>query len=492
MGLGGCGRCGGPARCETMKRDEIPMTINGFHLPALNPEIESTRYESPGGESFELRSARLNPDGIGRQVNALLDARDRWLADRPVSSIIQVIDRVARRFLDERDSLRSRALEGISVVSEYSRPMARLVLDRMASDWRTGALQPLVVEEFGDPPAIDGFVGRSGHARKVRAIGPKLTVHFFSGNVPGVAVTSLIRALLVKSASLGKTARGEPLLAPLFAQALAEEDHGLGEAIAVAYWEGGDESLETVALDRAEAVIVYGGQGAVESIRRRVPPAVRFLGYGHRLSFGVIAREALADECEARKIAADAALAVATFDQHGCVSPHLFYIEDDGAVTPDLWASYLGDALAALSTDLPRGQVTAAESTAIRAARTEAEFARLAGSGHQLHTSPTDTSWTVIFDPDQAFVPSCLNRLARVKPVSSIDEVPRLVATVGSVLQTIGVAGARDRVQRLAEHLAELGASRITSLAKMPWPPQTWHHDGRPPLSDLVRWSDLD
>ena len=60
-------------------------------------------------------------------------------------------------------------------------------------------------------------------------------------------------------------------------------------------------------------------------------------------------------------------------------------------------------------------------------------------------------------------------------------------------LQTVGLEGYAEQSQReLADALAELGASRITSFGKMPWPPLVWHHDGQAPLGELIRFADLD
>ncbi|MBD0320994.1 MAG: hypothetical protein ICV87_11715, partial [Gemmatimonadetes bacterium] len=44
----------------------------------------------------------------------------------------------------------------------------------------------------------------------------------------------------------------------------------------------------------------------------------------------------------------------------------------------------------------------------------------------------------------------------------------------------------------LAASLARAGVARVAALGNMAWPPQTWHHDGRPPLRELVRWCDLE
>jgi len=474
-----------------MKESVTPERIDGYHLPGLAaPRVTSWSFGGGVVPAIELRAPLLNPALIGRLVDNLLEAREQHLQARPVLEIVRAIGAVAERLLDTHDPLRRKAVLALRGVTGMSAPMAELILDGMATDWREPALARLLEVEFGSPAALDTFVPRAGSAARTRVYGPELTVHVFSGNVPGVSVTSMIRSLLLKSAALGKTAAGEPVLAPLFARALAEQDPGIGACLAVTYWAGGDESLEAAALARADAVIAYGGSEAVESLRRRVPEGARFIGYGHRASFGVIAREAL-HSAGAAELAHAAALAVATFDQQGCVSPHLFYVEEGGETTAREWAELLAAAMGALEETLPRGVLAPGESAAIRQARAEAEFGQLAGRGHELHASPATTAWTVIFDPEPGFTPSCLNRLVRVKSVATLDDIAEQVRPLSSVLQTVGVAGPDERIVRLAEQLGRFGASRISPIASMAWPPPQWHHDGRPPLADLARWCDL-
>jgi hypothetical protein len=436
-----------------------------------------------------VRIPQLTVGLLGEQIEALREARERELVGRPVDSIVEAIGRAAERLGDRDDPIRRDAEAVLPLVTGSAPEMVRLVLDRMAAEWRAERLRALLRAEFGDAGVLDGYRPRAGGVGRAVAVGPALTTHIFSGNVPGVAVTSLIRSLLVKSAALGKTAAGEPVLPALFARALAEVDEGLGSCIAITYWPGGDEALEKLALDASDAVVVYGGQEAIAAIRSRTPVSARFLGYGHRLSFGVVGREALVGE-GARESAARAARAVATFDQQGCVSPHLYYVEEDGEVSPAEWAGLLAGAMAELELELPRGQLAPSESSAIRQLRGEMEFAQLGGSGVELHASESGTDWTVIHDPDPAFAASCLNRMVRVKPVSDLMDVVELARPIAPVLQSVGVEGDPERLEPLAEALARLGASRITSLDALPWPPAWWHHDGVPPLGELVRWCD--
>jgi hypothetical protein len=465
--------------------------LEAYHLPALQQLPTTTWSYGSGPAAIQIRIPQLTPALLRRQLQALRGAWHRHLAERPIHEIVDVIDAAAARLADPRDPLRHAAESALPVISGYSTAMVRRILDGMIVDWRADRLWSLLRSEFSDPLVLDSFRPHGEGANLTRAFGPQLATHVFSGNVPGVAVTSLIRSLLVKSASLGKTAAGEPLLPALFAQAVAQTDPGLGACLAVTYWPGGAEALEGAAVTAADTVIVYGGTEAVASLRSRTPTGTRFLGYGHKLSFGVVARETL-DARGTADTASEAALDVATFDQQGCVSPHLFYVEEGGSTTPREWARMLAIAMEQLERELPRGTLAPGEASAIRQLRGEAEFAQIAGSGTEIHSSPEGTAWTVIYEPDTEFVASCLNRVVRVKPIADLGEIAPLVTRVGPMLQTVGVAASAERMGGIASVLGRLGVSRVAPLGQMAWPPSQWHHDGRPPLRDLVRWCDLE
>jgi hypothetical protein len=465
--------------------------IDAFHLPGISHPPTTTWSYGKGADAFEVRIPRLTAALLREQVRALAAAREEHLARRPVAGIVEVVDRVAARLLDPADPLRRTAERALPAMTNYSPAMIRLVLDRMAADWRAAPIRELLRSEFGDPRVLDGFFPAQRGGGERMAVGPRLVANVFSGNVPGVAVTALVRCLLLKSAALGKTAVGEPLLATLFARGVAEVDAGLGACLAVTYWPGGDDEMERTALEAADAVVVYGGADAVSAVRERTPAGTRFLGYGPKISFGVVGRDALTRDAAA-DAARGAALDASTFDQQGCVSPHLFYVEEGGEVSPRGWAALLAREMEAVERELPRGTLAPRESSSIRQLRAVAEFAEAGGGGTDLHASREGTAWTVIHEPDSAFTASCLNRVVRVKPVASLDDVPALVERFGPYLQTVGVAASAEAARRLAAALAPVGVARVTTLGKMAWPPQTWHHDGRPPLRELVRWCDLE
>lgn len=502
----------------------MSSAIEAFHIPGFRPDDVTEWSVREYGDDLVLRFPVLEPDYLGRVLVRLKRARAKHLANRPVDGIARTIGAAAERLTNANDPHR-RALErALPAITGYAPEMIRVTLDRMAADWRHDALNRLLEAEFANPGVLDGFRpvagtgpdrrringpagrppggGGTGAAadRRLRAYGPELAFHVFAGNVPGVAVTSLVRSLLVKAATFGKSGSGEPLFAALFARILADVDPGLGDCLAVTYWPGGEQPLEEAALDTADTIVVYGGEdpARVWSARTAARTDTRLVIHGPRLSFAAIGRDALTPET-AGPTATSAAQAVALFDQQGCVSPHVLYIEAGAAVSPPRFAEMLADALGDLQTRLPRGRISAGEAARIHEARAAAEFRDPDRPAARV-IAPATLDYTVIYDEDPAFTPSCLNRVVYVKPLSDLEEAARHVAPFSRYLQTVAIAGAGDhhesgtsrRREALAEKFGSLGASRVTDLVRMPWPPPTWHHDGRGPLRELVRWVDLE
>lgn len=465
------------------------MTIlDLYHLPSDLDDSAGEPLILPCGDEVAFRYPRLSPVRLHRIMDALREARERVLARLPHARIIALVDRAITRWLDPFSPYRRQAEELIPLVTGYSEPAVRKGLTSFLASFRAEHLQRLLASEFSDPGVLDGFRPRGEGGGLTRAYGPSLTTHVFSGNVPGLAAQSLVCALLVKSASLGKVASGEPVFPALFVRSLVEVEPRLADCLAVTYWPSGSAELEEVAFTRADAVIAYGSDEAVRSVALRVPRTIRFVPYRHRLSFGLVARDALSREV-AQETAERAAYDVAKYDQQGCLSPHVLYVEEGGDVDPPAFARLLAHALEAYARRVPRGRIGPAEATSIR--RTLLPY-ELDDRGATVYRSERGMEWAVIYDPDPAFVPSCLNRVIRVKPVAQLEQAVDAVRPFREYLQTVGVAGPGDRLLSLAERLGALGADRICPLGQMGDPSPLWHHDGRFALLELVRWTDVE
>lgn len=459
--------------------------LNAFWLPNLVERQVEVRERVFGPGQVKLRLPLLTPRRLRELLVTLREKRAATLARRPVDEILAAIERAGRRLSGPGEPLRRELMAALPALTGYSPAMIELGLERMGTLWTADALRAALEGEFGSIEVLDGFRARPTGGLQ-RAYGPSLTVHVFSGNIPGVSVSSLVRALCVKSSSFGKTAAGEPYLAVCFARALAEEDPELGECLAVSYWPGGSEDLEAVAYSEADAVVAYGSDETVATIACRVPPTARFIGYPNRVGAALVSRGAL-NRASVPELVRGAAADVAAFDQQGCVSPHTIYVERGGELSPLDFAEQLAAALELLSKELPRGTLAPGESMLIHQLRAQAEV-----RGATVLASERGTEWTVIIEEQLQFEPSPLNRVIQVRPVDDLAEALSALAPVGRQLQTVALAGAAAEVRSLAERLGALGATRLVPVGKAAWPGSNWHHDGRFQFLDLVRFVDLE
>src|SRR5690606_27565927 len=130
------------------------------------------------------------------------------------------------------------------------------------------------------------------------------------------------------------------------------------------------------------------------------------IGHGHRVSFGVVAREIVADPAAAAAAAARLAEDIAVWDQRGCLSPQLCAVEGDRTAAT-AFGQALRAALERLAARWPPARATTAERLAVRRLRDAAEWRALGGGGGALFTVAGDElAGTVVVEPEPIFAPS--------------------------------------------------------------------------------------
>jgi hypothetical protein len=328
-----------------------------------------------------------------------------------------------------------------------------------------------------------------GAETRAIARGPELLAHITAGNVPAPAFMSIVLGILVRSAQFIKCATGTSHLVCLFAHSIYHRDPKLGACIEIAEWPGGRADLEQPLFEAADCLTATGTDETLQQIRNRLPAHVRFLGYGHRVSFAYIAHEMLTRH-GARDLAAKAALDVIAWNQLGCLSPHVIYLEMSGSITPEQFAAFLSEELQKAEGTEPRGAISVEESAQITSKRGFYQVRAAASAETQLWQSPDSTAWTVVYEQDAQFQLSCLNRFVFVKPVRDLADALHSAASIKGKVSTVGLAAPRAKAEDLALQLARWGATRICPIGRMQNPPLTWRHDGHPPLADLLTWTD--
>lgn len=478
--------------------------------------------------------ATLTPTMITEACLTLKRNRERYLAIRSTQSIIAVLCNVANDWLTPDFEFRKLALDEGPKATGFSRETLGRGLDAFFKGLTKEKFEALLEQDLGNATRLDQFISTELEQKSNRAAvatGPELIAHITAGNLPCPTLMSIVLGMLVRSAQFVKCASGTSFLPRLFAHSIHQADSKLAACLEITEWRGKNntdpqpasnpstmaqsqpktqvkkavtvrilnEELTNALFEHADCVTATGSDETLTAIRRRLSPRTKFLGYGHQVSFGYVANGNLSG-VDARKAAGQAANDIVAWDQSGCLSPHVIYVEHGGTVSAELFAEMLAKELEEREKAQPRGELPVEHAAGIASRRS---FYETRAAYFHTNTMPdypatriwkseNSTAWTVIYEADPRFQTSCLNRFIYVKGVTDLTEALQNADSIRGKVSTVGLSAPQDKVQRLAIELARWGATRACPLGQMQRPPLTWRHDGRLPLGELVRWTDYE
>ena len=275
---------------------------------------------------------------------------------------------------------------------------------------------------------IDALVAGAGEAKHVVVI---LSANVFVAPLRAIAIARAASPSVVVRPS-----RREPH----FARALVERARDPGLTLA--------DEVDLGRLFGGE-VHVYGRDATIASVRAKVGERIRVRGHGAGMGIAVVGRGAAVKDA-ARALAAD----VIAFDQRGCLSPRVVFVEGEGRA--DALAEALDVALSDANARVPRGDLAADErAEGARYAETMAFAGKtFAGAGHLIGLAPRGAPIAV---PPPG-------RHVHVAPVRSLDEAAAVMAELAPVIVTVG-SDAPERIVGLAPAHA-----RIARLGEMQRP----------------------
>jgi hypothetical protein len=330
----------------------------------------------------------------------------------------------------------------------------------------------------------------SDDAIRVRAQAPKLIYHVCAGNLAISAKISLAHGLLLGARNVVKlpgdrddSSVHREILA--FIRSLPAPLRRLVEM---------HRTLDTVLFGQADVIVAFGSESTMATLRAQTRWDQTFIAHGPAVSLLYLAEPNKLTPRHARACAID----ILTYDQLGCLSPQAIYVPPgtDFEVLGRKLATALEDHWHSIQRKLARPLSIAAR---IAEARDMAH-----ALGHRVWLPPKKhLGWTIIHDPDPTFQPSPLHGIiylrqaAESKLAAALAPVAGRLSTIGFIrpirpIRPISPISQKQSSSRLEKVFLSLGASRFCPAGRMQFPPLTWHHDGRAPLGDMVRWIDVE
>ncbi|MDE6025348.1 MAG: hypothetical protein K2G45_07840 [Lachnospiraceae bacterium] len=479
-----CGRAG-TKFCVTGRLKKAEIRGCGDILSSkLKFSDSSSEKVKPQENTFRVefyRGKGLPAEQSIEQIEKSLRDWLPWIRRQPVDALIGLISKVAKKWetnADSNPSLKGLQNNGLGFLSAWCTPEHLIAV--MAEGLR------------GNRQHVDGFVSISDSvAQSQKAVSRGLICHWLAGNVQVLGMFVLIESILTKNVNLLKvSSRDEGVFRAMLEAFDGESFTTVGghtilgddllKTISLVYYGHSEKSIGEKMSAMADVRVAWGGKEAVETVSQF--PAkfdCEDLIMGPKLSFSVISKEALEEERKVKKLARRVAVDASVFDQTGCASAHNVFVERGGNISPKEFAQYLADGMAKTAVQIPKGDVSPEQISAIHSARGVYDFkGKVFGDDNSI--------WTVLYSEDLELSPPVYSRVVFVHPVENMEDV---LPFVTEDIQTIGLAAEGKRAEDFAIMASEQGAMRFPVCGRMLKFDSPW--DGMYLMDRMVRWVTL-
>jgi hypothetical protein len=327
-----------------------------------------------------------------------------------------------------------------------------------------------------------------GRELRVRAFGSRV-LHIPAGNGGLVSAVTILRSVITRCDTIIKAPSNDPLTAFAIARTLADvaPEHPITKHLVVAYWKGGDLSVEEALYQpqHIEKIVAWGGLASVKHVTRYIQPGLELIALDPKRSATIIGAEAFEDEATMRDVASRAAVDIGVANQEGCANARVIYVLSGTDAAGIANANRLGEMIYEALVGLPAFISTPARYPSrdlfehIDASRMTEDWYNVIGGEHREGAIIVSQ-----FDSAVDYSAMLSGRVANLVPVDTIDKV---TAAVNAYTQTIGIYP-ESLKRQLRDQLPLFGAQRLTSLGYACSVTVAMPQDAIEPLRRMCKW----
>lgn len=464
-----------------MPNFQVPLIIHGRVIEEYDTDFGGrgggASFRAPSVEKYLDQLTNTRPSGMHNLYSITFE------------EILDYLEELGNNLKLAKNGYMQQAFELSTKTSGLSEPILRNCYEKIYQFFDRELLRQSVAQTIGIDH-LEGWVehpiGNAGRT-SIRAFGARC-VHIIAGNVPGISALTIARNALTRSNAIIKTPSNDPLTAAAIARTMIDmaPDHPITRHLTVAYWKGGNASVEDRLYKPAniEKIIAWGGFASISHVTKYLQPGIDLITLDPKLSSTIIGREAFTDESTMRAVASLAALDVGAFNQEACVNARVIYVESgtDEAGLED--ANRFGEILNEEIRKLPSHFSGPAVRMDPKLAE-ELDALRIGSDWHKIYGGGAEGAVVVSqMDEPVDFARLLSNRVANIVPVDNYETPVRAVT---AYTQTIGVYP-ESLKERLRDRLALHGAQRIVSLGGAALPHTIGPQDGIELMRRMCKW----
>lgn len=470
---------------------DIPIVARGrVIMPSADDVVE---FAGRGGSSFR------SPDPH-KHITDLVLGDASLLADLNATKVKDIVDFLAaageRLRLDDNPLLQESFALALAA-GGLSESILRGIYDELPHMFDGVAMMALVEETIGIAH-LDGWVQSAPpHSNvRLRAVGTR-QLHITAGNVPTVAAVTIVRGALTKSDILIKSPSNDPLTGNAIARTLIALDasHPVTKHLAVAYWKGGDEFMDSqiIRTSRIDKITAWGGMSSVKHIQKFLTPGIDLTALNPKYSMSIIGKEGIASDAALEEAAFGIAVISGYYNQTACSNTRIVYVEsgtDDDSIERLV---ELGRRILAAYPTLP-AVISTAGARPNKELEAELESVSLEDDFYHIEGDTIGGGFVVSkFAGRVDFYDQLNNRVVNIVPVTDLTDVAKWC---DDTTQTVGIYPETIR-DEMADLLPLVGVQRLVSLSgrdamqvfqQMHTMPPGMPHDGIEPMRRNVRW----
>ena len=291
--------------------------------------VESDLIEF-GGRGGDISFLAPDPHKIADRIPL---ASPRLMEDMYTLSFEQILDYLGE--LGPRLDIRSNPyLQDALEYSYDTAPTTKPIMDSFYHDlpymFDTDRIRKMVDFTIGIDH-LEGWVEKAinGCTVGIRAYGSR-QLHIVAGNGPVLGALTIIRGAVTRGDLIIKVPSNDPFTTGAIARTMVDmaPDHPLTKHLAVAYWRGGDEALESKIYQphNIEKICAWGGFASVKHVTKYIQPGIELISLDPKRSASIVGREAIESEGAMEDVANRIACDFATGNQVACSASRLVYV----------------------------------------------------------------------------------------------------------------------------------------------------------------------
>lgn len=309
-------------------------------------------------------------------------------------------------------------------------------------------------------------------------------VQIMPSNDPALPVLSAFEGLLTGNVNLLKMSRHSSDFTAVFFDAFFSNTwtQNFKPKLIIAKISSQDKETLRALFSESDAVVAWGGEEAITEIRNLCPSKVKFIEWGHRISFAYVSGKKKSDLSFVKGIVKDILL----YNQQACSSPQCVYIEEASFAELQTIAKEMNLEFQAQCENFLLTSPSAMESAEIQKVTAVVKTERSFKENYTDVIQEPSNKWRILIDTRSGLRASPLYRTIWLKPIKR-EQVWEVFRPLRQYLQTVGLACTLSEMKNLSDLFYQVGINRIRPIGKMQESYMGEPHDGYAAMSRYLK-----